>query len=74
MLARTDVRMLLACLLFAAWFTALLFGVLGPAAHLFLAAALVAWPWRAIAAVARGEDPPHEAQAGEPRPPRQGAP
>lgn len=58
LLARPDVRMLLACLCFAAWFSALLFGVLGVAAHLFLAAALVAWPWRATFAVARGEDPP----------------
>ena len=54
---RTTPRMLLACACFSAWFSALLFGVLGPAAHLFLLAALVLWPWRATFAVARGDDP-----------------
>jgi hypothetical protein len=58
LLARPDVRMLLACVAFSAWFSALLFGVLGAAAHLFLAGALVAWPWRATFALARGDDPP----------------
>jgi hypothetical protein len=56
MLDRTLARVLLSSLAFSAWFAALLFGVLGPAAHLFLAAALAVWPWRATLAVARRGD------------------
>ena len=66
-LVRTEIRMLLACVCFAAWFAALLFGVLGPAAHLLLAAALLLWPWRATFAVARGEQEPSPPETTEPR-------
>lgn len=52
---RTTARMLLASLTFSAWFTAVLFGVLVPAAHLFLAAAIWLWPWRATFAAARAD-------------------
>jgi hypothetical protein len=65
MLARPDLRLVLACVCFAAWFSALLFGVLGTAAHLFLAAALLVWPWRATFASAREDDASRPGGTGE---------
>ena len=62
---RTTARMLLASLTFSAWFTAVLFGVLVPAAHLFLAAAIWLWPWRATLAAARDGRDSHVGSASE---------
>jgi hypothetical protein len=56
-LASPDFRVLLSCLCFASWLSALLFGVLGAAAHLFLLASLLLWPWRATFETARGLEP-----------------
>lgn len=65
MLARPELRLWLACVCFAAWFSALLFGVLGTAAHLLLAAALLVWPWRATFAAARDDDASRPLEPGE---------